>query len=99
MKTRKKIIVYIGIAYLSMLFTACVGPSVINRTENKTVPASYGNTNKDTINTATIKWKTFFKDQYLIALIDTALKNNQELNIIMQEINIAKNDEIGRAHV
>lgn len=92
MKTRKKIIVYIGIACLSIAYTACVGPSVINRTENKTVPASYGNTNKDTINTATIKWKTFFKDQYLVALIDTALKNNQELNIIMQEINIAKND-------
>lgn len=92
MKTRKKTIVYIGIACLSMLYTACVGPSVINKTENKTVPTSYSKINNDTINTATIKWKTFFKDQYLVALIDTALKNNQELNIIMQEINIAKND-------
>ncbi|MBA4240359.1 MAG: RND transporter [Sphingobacteriaceae bacterium] len=91
MITRKKIIVYVGFISLSMVYSACIGPSVIKRTENKTVPTSYNST-KDSTNTATIKWKTFFKDQYLIALIDTALKNNQELNIIMQEINIAKND-------
>lgn len=91
MITRKKIIVYLGILSLSIVYTACIGPSAIKRSENKNVPASY-NGSKDSINTATIKWKTFFKDQYLIALIDTALKNNQELNIIMQEINIAKND-------
>jgi len=91
MITRKKIIVYLGILSLSIVYTACIGPSAIKRSENKNVPASY-NGNKDSINTATIKWKTFFKDQYLIALIDTALKNNQDLNIIMQEINIAKND-------
>lgn len=91
MITRKKIIVYLGILSLSIVYTACIGPSAIKRSENKNVPASY-NGGKDSINTATIKWKTFFKDQYLIALIDTALKNNQELNIIMQEINISKND-------
>lgn len=91
MITRKKIIVYLGILSLSIVYTACIGPSAIKRSENKNAPASY-NGSKDSINTATIKWKTFFKDQYLIELIDTALKNNQELNIIMQEINIAKND-------
>ena len=73
------------------MYTACLGPSIIKRTENKTVPVSY-NTSKDTLNIAKVKWKTFFKDQNLIALIDTALKNNQELNIMMQEISIAKND-------
>lgn len=91
MITRKKIIVYLGILSLSIVYTACIGPSAIKRSENKSVPESYNGV-KDSINTANIKWKTFFKDQYLIALIDTALKNNQELNIIMQEINIAKND-------
>jgi multidrug efflux system outer membrane protein len=29
---------------------------------------------------------------YLVALIDTALKNNQELNITLQEIEIARNE-------
>jgi outer membrane protein, multidrug efflux system len=88
---RKKIAIYCGLIGLSFMYTACLGPSIIKRTENKTVPVSY-NTSKDTLNTARVKWKTFFKDQNLIALIDTALKNNQELNIMMQEISIAKND-------
>ncbi len=44
------------------------------------------------MNTANIKWKEFFTDPHLEALIDTALKNNQEFNIIMQEISIAQNE-------
>lgn len=78
--------------FLSLLYTACTVPSsMIPRTENKTVPTSYHNT-QDSTNTARIKWKSFFKDPNLSALIDTALRNNQELNIILQEINIAKNE-------
>ena len=34
----------------------------------------------------------YFKDRNLISLIDEALKNNQELMITLQEIEIAKND-------
>jgi NodT family efflux transporter outer membrane factor (OMF) lipoprotein len=87
---RKKIVVYFCIS-LSLIYTACIGPSAIKRAENKTVPYSY-HTSKDSINAARIKWNMFFTDQNLIALIDTALKNNQELNIMLQEISIAKND-------
>ena len=43
-------------------------------------------------NTSTLAWKDYFKDQNLVDLIDVALKNNQELNITLQEIEIAKND-------
>ncbi|HRG01468.1 MAG TPA: efflux transporter outer membrane subunit [Bacteroidia bacterium] len=89
---RNKIAIYLGITGLSFIYTACMGPSAIKRAENKNVPTSFYSGTKDTLNSATIKWKTFFTDQNLVALIDTALKNNQELNIIMQEINIAKND-------
>ena len=88
---QNKIWIYFGIAGLSLIYTACIGPGAIKRAENKTVPASYNGT-KDSTNTAKLKWKDFFTDQNLIALIDTALKNNQELNIMMQEISIAKND-------
>ena len=41
-------------------------------------------------------WKVFFKDSQLVALIETALKNNQELNILNQEINIANNEIMAR---
>jgi NodT family efflux transporter outer membrane factor (OMF) lipoprotein len=61
------------------------------RTENKNVPASY-NDLQDTANTATLNWQDYFTDPYLRALIDTALSNNQELNITMQEIEISRNE-------
>ena len=71
------------------MYTGCIGTSVVQRKENKAVPESYNST-KDTINSGTTKWKDFFTDQNLTDLIDVALKNNQELNIMLQEINIAK---------
>ncbi|MBX9850519.1 MAG: TolC family protein [Cytophagaceae bacterium] len=74
-----------------LMYTACVPQLTTQKTQNKTVPASY-HTSQDTANSAKIKWKTFFKDPYLNALIDTALKNNQDLNIMLQEINIARQE-------
>lgn len=87
----KKIYLYAGITFLSLLYTACVKPTVIPREEHKTTPASYASV-QDSTNTARVNWRTFFTDPYLTALIDTALNNNQELNIILQEISIAKNE-------
>lgn len=76
-----------------MAFTGCKTPSVIQRTESKEVPESYTNTSiRDTINSAKIKWKDYFKDPKLVAIIETALTNNQELNITMQEIAISRNE-------
>jgi outer membrane protein, multidrug efflux system len=72
------------------MYNACV-PSLVRKTANKAVPASYNNS-QDSTNTAKIKWNNFFKDPYLTALIDTGLKNNQGLNIVLQDIVIAKNE-------
>jgi len=41
-------------------------------------------------------WRAFFKDTALISLIETALKNNQDLNILEQEISIANNEVMAR---
>jgi NodT family efflux transporter outer membrane factor (OMF) lipoprotein len=87
----KKIFTYLGIICISLIYTACSLPNLGRNTENKAVPASY-NTSTDTINTAKKKWKDFFTDPNLSALIDTALNRNQELNIVLQEINISKNE-------
>lgn len=63
----------------------------MKKKENKAVPESfvYG---KDNDNTGKVQWKAFFTDSTLTALIDTALKNNQDLNIMTQQIYIAKNE-------
>lgn len=75
-------------------FTGCKTPSVIQRSESKEVPDSFvsNGTGQDTINSAKIKWKDYFKDPKLVALIEIALANNQELNITMQEIEISRNE-------
>lgn len=55
------------------------------------VPESYSSS-KDTANISAIPWRRFFTDKNLTDLIDVALKNNQELNITLQEIEIAKSE-------
>jgi multidrug efflux system outer membrane protein len=90
----------IGVTCLSLIVWACT-PSVTQRNANKSVPANYnslqnpsksvnGQQAADTTNTADVDWKNYFTDPDLIALIDTALLNNQELNIMRYEINIAR---------
>jgi len=81
---------YVVIVSCSLLLAGCISP-LKQRQENKTVPVSFNNS-RDTVNSAKLKWKEFFTDPYLAALIDTALSNNQELNIMLQEINIAQNE-------
>lgn len=86
-----RIVKYAGIAGITFFCAGCVVPSLVHKEENKAVPASFYDS-QDTTNTARIKWREFFTDPNLTALIDSALNRNQELNIIMQEINIAQNE-------
>lgn len=46
--------------------------------------------------TALVDWKAYFTDPHLQALIGTALDNNQELNIRIQEIMIAQSEIMAR---
>lgn len=61
------------------------------RPERKEVPLDFGAAS-DTTSVADISWRVFFTDPNLVALIDTALSRNQELNIVLQEINMARNE-------
>lgn len=82
---------YIGVACIAFAFSACA-PSLVNTTADiSAVPQRYTPL-QDSTNTAKIQWKDYFHDPYLNALIDTALSNNQELNITLQEIVIANNE-------
>ncbi len=81
----------IGLAFVFLSLTGCKTFDVATKTANPKVPESYVNS-QDTVNTARVQWKDYFTDPYLNALIDTALKNNQELNITLQEMEIARNE-------
>ncbi|MCB1224318.1 MAG: efflux transporter outer membrane subunit [Verrucomicrobiales bacterium] len=52
------------------------------------LPKSYSGSGGG-VNTAAVTWRSFFKDPNLASLIREALDNNQELNILMQEIQVA----------
>lgn len=47
-------------------------------------------------NSGTTPWRQFFTDPNLVVLIETALKNNQELMITLQEIEIAKSGVLAK---
>ncbi len=93
---RKKITVK-SLLYLVCLIwlNACKVPALINKQENKSTPSFYKN-ESDTNNVAKINWKVYFNDPNLASLIDTALVNNQELNIALQEIEMTKNEVMAR---
>ncbi len=74
-----------------VLVASCKTPALVSSTSNQVIPESYNN-DKDTTNTSNVPYKKFFKDKNLLDLIDTAINNNQELMITLQEIEIAKND-------
>lgn len=81
----------VGIACLTLVLSGCGVPALVEKTANSSVPESFVGS-QDTMNTAQMKWKEFFTDPYLVSLIDTALNNNQEVNIMLQEIEISRNE-------
>ena len=76
---------------MALFFTACNSLEKVTKEANTVTPESF-NTSTDSTNTAEVQWRTFFTDPYLNALIDTALGHNQELNIMMQEIEVHRNE-------
>lgn len=84
-------ITYYAVSGICIIAAGCKIPAVTQSAGMRPGPASY-NTSTDTVNAAATKWRSFFKDKYLNDLIDTALNNNQELLITLQDIEIARND-------
>ncbi len=82
--------------YLLFIFlinsTACKIPAITGKVENKNVPSFYRDTLNSTNNIVSTQWRSYYADPFLISLIDTALKNNQELNITLREIEIDRNE-------
>ena len=93
---KKRIYQCLGVAGLSLAFAACKTPELVVKNETRNIPASYSSpipaTAPDSATTARVQWKQFFTDPNLQALIGTALQNNQELNITLQELEIARNE-------
>ncbi|ALW86454.1 RND transporter [Hymenobacter sedentarius] len=97
---KKRIYQCLSAAGLALAVGACKTPELVVKNESRNTPASYSTAtaaSPDSANMARVKWKQFFTDPNLKSLIETALQNNQELNITLQEIEIARNEVRARS--
>jgi outer membrane protein, multidrug efflux system len=95
MKRNSTFIQYMLFAFVVLGPVACKIADLPLKSENKTLPAYYGAA-KDSANTAAVNWRNYFTDPNLVALIDTALQSNQELNIALREIEMGRNEIMAR---
>jgi outer membrane protein, multidrug efflux system len=86
----------LGAGLLLSATWGCKAPQAVYRAENKSTPARYTGRTDDTTNMAAMNWRKYFADNNLAALIDSALLRNQEMNILLQEIEIGKNEVLAR---
>ncbi len=82
---------WVLIACSLTVMSSCKTPALTGNARQQPLPGSYGQ-KADSSNAATIPWRQFFADTVLTALIDTALQNNQELQITLQEIAMRRNE-------
>lgn len=86
-----KINKYAALLGICLVVAGCKIPAITQQADSRPMPESFNNS-KDTSSIANMGWRNFFTDKNLVTLIDTALKNNQELASTLQEIQIAKNE-------
>ncbi|MFE7087552.1 TolC family protein [Sphingobacterium spiritivorum] len=93
MENSKTKSIFTAIAFALML-AGCKAPkaTIVKDEVKENIPLNFqSDGQQDTVqNSGTTPWRQFFTDPNLVALIETALKNNQELLITLQEIEIAK---------
>jgi NodT family efflux transporter outer membrane factor (OMF) lipoprotein len=80
----------LGVVGLTM--QACGIPDLTPKNEDTHLPVSFKPGLSEQTNTGTLKWKDFFEDKNLSSLIDTAVANNKEVNMMMQRISVAQNE-------
>ena len=78
------------VAILYIFQTSCKLPIPAQMPALKSAPDAYTNST-DTTNSGQMNWREFFNDKNLIALIDTAIRNNLEVLMTLQDIEMAQN--------
>lgn len=89
---------YLLFFILVVFLGSCNIPEVALKQKSENVPVSFtGQQLPDSISVAEINWRTYFDDPKLVELIDTALQNNQELNIVLQELIVNQNEVLEKS--
>lgn len=92
MKTKYKYILFLA---LIVWLGSCKVENLPTKTVTNSLPDKYV-ANEDTTKAENINWRNYFSDNNLAELIDEALKNNQELNLMLHEIEISRNEIMAR---
>ncbi|WP_375182043.1 TolC family protein [Chryseobacterium sp.] len=91
---------YIAAIALSLVLAGCKAPmaTVVKDEVKENIPQNFNQQDQGDANnnSGTTPWRQFFTDPNLVVLIETALKNNQELMITLQEIEIAKSGVLAK---
>ncbi len=92
---------YIAAIALSLVLASCKAPmaTVIKDEVKENIPQNFNQEEQQAdanTNSGMTPWREFFTDPNLVALIETALKNNQDLMITLQEIEIAKSGVVAK---
>lgn len=82
-----------NIVYL-FLATSFMGCRIASEGVRSTLemPASYGGTKPDSSSIASEPWSTFYKDTCLVNYIEFALKNNRDIHIATNQVNLSGAD-------
>lgn len=91
---------YIAAIALSLVLTGCKAPmaTVVKDEVKENVPQNFNQEEQAdaNVNSGTTPWRQFFTDPNLVALIEASLKNNQELMITLQDIEIARSGVLAK---
>lgn len=92
MTTNKMFIRLALLGVTGVMLQGCGIPDLLTKKADTTLPASFNQSSTSQISTTLVKWREFFDDPNLLRLIDTAISNNKEINIMMQRISVAQNE-------
>lgn len=76
-------------AVITLMWGGCKAPS-LTLEERVDLPEVVGEASADTLSIASVSWKEFFPDAYLVAYIDTALARNYTFLQALEQVTVAR---------
>lgn len=74
------------------MLQSCAIPFINTKQADTSLPTHFQEAVEPTGNNADVNWKDFFEDEHLVSLIDIAVANNKEVNMMAQRISVAQNE-------
>ncbi|WP_347989761.1 efflux transporter outer membrane subunit [Methylomonas sp. AM2-LC] len=83
----------IALGLLGLMMQACGIPDLTVKNEDTHLPEQFKtDLTEQSTGGPVVKWKDFFEDPNLLSLIDIAIVNNKEVNMMLQRISVAENE-------